>query len=117
MILGYKEKTAIGVVVLLAILLVLIPFASEEVDGLEKVAEEQLDDIELEIPWVDAQEFGKDFADLAPFPDYVAFFEEDSDLAPITSGIIGIALILALFTILALVVRTVRRKSEPGNEI
>ncbi|MFX0115340.1 MAG: PDGLE domain-containing protein [Candidatus Hodarchaeota archaeon] len=109
MMLGYKEKTLIGIAVLLVVLLILVPLASPEIDGMEKVAEEELEEGKT---WSDAEKLGEDVADLAPFPDYVAIFGEDDDLAAITSGIIGMIIILGLFTILTLGIRYRRKKRE-----
>lgn len=116
MILGHKEKTVIGVVVLLVILLILIPFASSEVDGLEKVAEQQLEAGSLEIAWSDAEKLGEDIAKMAPFADYVAIFDENEDLAAIISGLIGIVLISGLFGGVGLVIRYRRQKLEQKEE-
>ncbi len=116
MILGYKEKTVIGIAVLLVILLILIPFASSDVDGLEKVAEEQLEAESLEIAWGDADKLGEDIAELAPFADYTAIFNENEDLAAIASGLIGIVLILGLFGVFGLLIRHRRQKLEQEEE-
>ncbi len=116
MILGYKEKTLIGIVILLVILLFLVPFASEEVDGLEKVAEEQFEDGNFDLAWDEADELGADVADAAPFPDYVAIFDEGDDLAAITSGIIGIIVVLGIFIIPALVVKYKKENKEIDPE-
>ncbi|MFW9914207.1 MAG: PDGLE domain-containing protein [Candidatus Thorarchaeota archaeon] len=109
MMLGYKEKTLIGIAVLLVALTILVPFASPEIDGLEKVADEELEEGNT---WSDAEKLGEDVADLAPFPDYVAFFGEDDDLAAITSGIIGILLILGVFAAMILIIRYRNQKRE-----
>ncbi|MFX0117634.1 MAG: PDGLE domain-containing protein [Candidatus Hodarchaeota archaeon] len=112
MILGYKEKTLIGIAVLLGILLILVPFASSEIDGLEKVAEEQLEEGKLETAWEDAEKLGEDVAGLAPFTDYSAIF--DGNLGALFSGIIGIILILGLFGGFALVSKYRRQEEDAG---
>ncbi|MHA2272070.1 MAG: PDGLE domain-containing protein [Candidatus Hodarchaeales archaeon] len=116
MIFGHKEKTVIGVAVLLLILLILIPFASSEVDGLEKVAEEQLEAGSFEIAWGDADKLGEDITELAPFADYTAIFDENEDLAAIASGLIGIVLIFGLFGGIGLLIRYRRQKLEQEDE-